>query len=480
MKFGKKGFHTAIASISSLVDMRYEPANGELNSIHKRLVNGRKEFEKAVTNSMDAVINMSAMDLILETSVEKAGLINRSIAASADTISRSALDTTDIVSGVAKAHENLTSAIVEVSGESVNIMNEIHNCEKELTSVSGMSANAISNAENMKNDIQGLLLIIRQMNEAIGAISSISAQTNLLALNASIEAARAGDAGRGFVVVADEIRKLADETKSLTGNIGGFLGSIEEASQKSSDSVDKTITGLEHMNDNIRNVWKITENNRTGMSRISDSVSSLAAVSQEISSSMNELENHAHLVNGQCQIMKENTQTLADSADAVAKLVDVSRSIEKNLDESTKIMGEMAQDAFYMLDNQVIINSLHSAVEAHLKWLQVLKDIAETGELRALQTDYMKCGFGHFYYAFHPVNPAVTGIWNGLEEKHKIFHTYGTQMLAAIRSGAGADSRRLEQIYEKAQNCSQDLIRDFHKLIQVIETLTKDRIRIFE
>ena len=53
-------------------------------------------------------------------------------------------------------------------------------------------------------------------------------------------------------------------------------------------------------------------------------------------------------------------------------------------------------------------------------------------------------------------------------------------MLAAIRSGAGADSRRLEQIYEKAQNCSQDLIRDFHKLIQVTETLTKDRIRIFE
>ena len=480
MRFGKKGFHAAVASISGLADMPYKPENGELNNIHKRLMNGRKEFEKAVTGTMDAVISMSAMDLILETNVKKAEQINLSITSAADTISQSAGSTAQIVSEVAKAHENLTSAIVEVSGESASIMKEIHDCEKELTSVSGMSANAVSAAQDMKTDLQGLLTIIRQMNEAIGAISSISAQTNLLALNASIEAARAGDAGRGFVVVADEIRKLADETKSLTGNIGGYLGSIAEASQKSSDSVDKTIAGLEHMNENIQNVWKITENNRTSMTRISDSVSSLAAVSEEISSSMNELENQAHFVNGQCEGMKESTHTLSDSADAIAQLAEVSRSIEQQLDESTKVMGDMARDAFYMLDNQVMINCLQSAVNAHLKWLQVLKEIAQTGDPRALQTDYRKCGFGHFYYSFHPVNPAVAEIWNGLEEKHKLLHTYGMQMIDAVRSGDGAGSREPGQIYERAQKCSEELISDFQKLIRIIESLSKDHVRIFE
>ena len=289
MKFGRKGFHTAVASISSLVDMQYEPENGELNNIHKRLMDGRKEFEKAVTSTMEAVINMSAMDLTLETNVEKVEQINSSILCSVNTISESAGSTTDIASEVSKAHENLTSAIVEVSGESANIMEEISSCEKELTSISGLSSEAISTAEGMKADMQGLLTIIRQMNEAIGAISSISSQTNLLALNASIEAARAGEAGRGFAVVADEIRKLADETKSLTGNIGRFLGSIEEASKKSSDSVDTTIAELENINVSIQNVWEITGNNRTSMSNISDSVSSLAAVSEEISSSMSEI-----------------------------------------------------------------------------------------------------------------------------------------------------------------------------------------------
>lgn len=480
MRFGKKGFHTAVASISGLVDMQYEPANGELNDIHKRLMGGRKEFERAVTNTMDAVINMSAMDLTLEANVEKVEQVNSSIATAVNTISDSVKSTADIASEVSKAHENLTSAIVEVSGESSNIMDEIHSCEDELTSISGLSANAISTAEGMKADIQGLLTIIQQMNEAIGAISSISSQTNLLALNASIEAARAGEAGRGFAVVADEIRKLADETKSLTGNIGGFLDNIEDASKKSSDSVDTTISELEHINENIKNVWKITGNNRTSMANIADSVSSLAAVSQEISSSMSELENHVQFVNGQCDSLEENTVILADSADAIAQLVEPSKTVEKHLEESTKIMGDMARDAFYMLDNQVIVNCLQSAVDAHLKWLQVLKEIAKTGELQVLQTDYMKCGFGRFYYTFHPINAAVAAIWNGLEEKHKTFHTYGTQMISAIRSGSEADGQKLEKIYEKAQGCSEDLISDFHKLIQVIDSLSKEHIRIFE
>lgn len=477
MKIRKKSMESAVNSISRLVNMQYDPSNGELNNIHQRLIKGRKNFEQAVTKNMDAVIQMSAMDLTLESNVAIVEQINNSISTAVDKISKSADSTANIATEVSKAHENLTTTIIEVADESNKIMEDIRNCENELTSITGLSSSAISTAREMKEDIYGLLDIIQHMNQAIEAINSISSQTNLLALNASIEAARAGEAGRGFAVVADEIRKLADETKSLTGKMGDFVTSIQAASQKSSNSVDTTVTELERINENIQNVWKITGNNRTGMDHISDSVSSLAAVSEEISSSMNELDSQMHYVNQECQELNEDTDSLTISSHSIAELVEPSKTIEKHLEETAKIMGDMAQDAFYMLDNQIVINCLNSAIDAHKNWLSTLKDMAQTEKLRVLQTDDTKCGLGRFYYAFKPLNPNVTGIWNGLEKKHKTFHTYGKEMISAINSGHTGE---LQQIYEKAETCSNELISDFKTLIQVINNLTKENIRIFQ
>lgn len=477
MRMGKKSSKIAIDSISRLVDMEYEPANGGLNEIHQRLMNGRKEFEQAVTKTMDAVIHMSSMDLALEANVETADQISGSVSTAVGAIRESTESTAGIATEVSRAHENLTTTIIEVSDESGKIMEDIRRCETELTSITELSGVAISTARGMKEDIYGLLDIIQHMNEAIAAINAISAQTNLLALNASIEAARAGEAGRGFAVVAEEIRELADETKSLTGRMGAFVNSIQDASRKSSDSVDTTVEELEHINENIQNVWEITKNNRNGMEHIADSVSSLAAVSEEISSSMNELDHQMQYVNGQCQNLEGDADALAMSSRSIAELVEPSKTIEQHLSESTKIMGNMARDAFYMLDNQIILNCLNSAVNAHQNWLATLKNMAQTGKVEVLQTDCTKCGLGHFYYTFKPVNPQVTGVWNGIDGKHKEFHSYGTEMISAIRNHR---TQEYPQIYEKAEACSKELISDFHTLIQTIESLSKENIRIFE
>ncbi|EOS30324.1 hypothetical protein C804_03250 [Lachnospiraceae bacterium A4] len=477
MKIRKRTFDTALNAVSRLVEMEYVPQNQELNDIHRRLMKGRRDFELAATKTMDAVIRMSAMDLTLESSAAKIEQINDSMGAAVDGISKSAGSTAGIASDVSKAHENLTTTIIEVSDESSRIMEDIRSCEGELTSISGMSSTAISTAQGMKTDIGGLIDTVRNMTEAIAAINSISAQTNLLALNASIEAARAGDAGRGFSVVAEEIRSLAEEAKSLTGRMGTFVSEIQEASRKSSNSVDTTVAELEHINDNIQKVWKITGQNRKGMDHIADSVSSLAAVSEEISSSMHELDNQMQHINEECQDLRGNMDSLAISSSSIGELAAPSKLIEKHLEESTQIMGAMVQDAFYMLDNRVLLNCLNSAVDAHHNWLNTLAEMAQTGTLKVLQTDCTKCGLGHFYYAFKPVNPQITEIWNGLEAKHKNFHAYGKEMIRAIKAGDGAD---LQQIYKKAEACSKDLNADFQSIIRIIESLSKDGIRVFE
>ncbi len=477
MKIRKKSSVATIESISKLVPMRYDTQNGALNSIHQRLMKGRGAFEQATTKIMDAVIRMSAMDLTLETNANTIEQVNTAISTAVETINTAADSTAKITSEVSKAHENLTSTIIEVSNESGNIMEDIRNCENELTSISGLSATAISTAQDMKTDLHGLIEVIENMTNVIGAINSISSQTNLLALNASIEAARAGEAGKGFSVVAEEIRTLAEETKTLTKRMGTFVEAIQDASHKSTESVDTTVAELEHINENIQNVWKITENNRKGMDHINDSVSSLAAVSEEISSSMHELDNQMQYVSSECQNLHDNTEALRISSHSIAELVEPSKIIEQHLEDSTKIIGSMVQDAFYMLDNHVMLNCLNSAVAAHRNWLKTLHDMAQSGSLRILQTDCTKCGLGHFYYAFKPVHPQIVDIWNKLENKHKTFHSYGTEMIAAIRSGRSED---LQRIYETAKTCSEDLIADFEEMIRIIEALSKDNIRIFE
>lgn len=187
MKIRKKSFDTALNAVSHLVKMEYLPQNQELNEIHQRLMKGRSAFEQAATKTMDAVIRMSAMDLTLETNAAAIEQINASMGTAIDSIGGSAASTARIASEVSKAHENLTTTIIEVSDESGRIMEDIRSCENELTSVTELSGAAIATAQEMKADIGGLIETIRHMTEVIAAISSISAQTNLLALNASIE-----------------------------------------------------------------------------------------------------------------------------------------------------------------------------------------------------------------------------------------------------------------------------------------------------
>ena len=339
-----------------------------------------------------------------------------------------------------------------------------------------VSGKTIDNSREMKSDMEKLLEVISNMNEVIASINGISAQTNLLALNASIEAARAGEAGKGFAIVAEEIRKLADETKSLTANMDGFVASIQEASQQSSQSIDITVTSLENINEHLKKVHETNIANKKSVEEISEAINTTAAASQEIYSSVVQLEEQAVKVEEETGILNEQAKTMKQVSDSLEEIIKPVATIENQLDETAKRMGRMSEDVFYMLDNQMFANAIQAAISAHRNWVGTLEKIVTEGVVVPLQTDASKCGFGHFYYAMKPKHIEIKSLWDGIEAKHKELHGIGKSAIQAVWE---ENDTRAQEEMERACQFSQELIGDFEKILEIVEELDRKKERVF-
>lgn len=425
----------------------------ELEGIYKRLASGRKQFAEVLDKNIKAVMQISSLDLTMQHHTDQIMEIARSVAAATESIF-GALENSAVSDGRVNSQEELTNTIIHVSEEMNEVNKKIEVGQNELTSIKELSKQTIDVSREMQKDLNDLFNVINQMNEVIAGIDAISMQTNLLALNASIEAARAGEAGRGFAIVADEIRGLAEQTQKLTGDMGNFVEGIKAASQTSTKSAMSTIEALDTMTERIEHVWEINNENQRHVSEVDESISSLAAVSEEISSSMMEMENQ----------IKNNTIVMRDVSEKLQKAVEPVADIEKTLDGAVRQMGGMTEDAFYHLERNEFAQYMSSAINAHRVWLGNLKKMVDGKEIIPLQLDSSKCGFGHFYYAMSPKIPGTETVWEGLGPKHQKFHQFGAEVIRALQN---EDYMRAEHIYQEAENYSKGLISDMEMMIQL-------------
>ena len=450
-----------ILLMSQLEEADYGKKSVELEQMYERLLAGRARFAEVIAKILDSLMNISSLDLSIKHYSAILRKVSDSVSDATELIHKASREADSISGAVSVQHEELTNTIIEISEESGSVYKRIDESQQELTDTKSLSEGTILVSKEMQQDMNRLSEIISQMNDVIAGINSISSQTNLLALNASIEAARAGDAGKGFAVVAEEIRQLADETQKLTANMGNFMTDILNASNKSVRSVDNTIGSLETVTQKIGHVWEWNEDNRKHLERITNNIASLASLSEEISSSVIELEMRSSDVNKQCGVLYEDTLLLREHGNNLDKIAKPMEMIEQTLDETVKAMGKMTKDAFYKLEDENFAGYIEKAITAHKNWLGNLERIVKERTILPLQVDDRKCGFGHFYYAIEPVRPELLKLWKELGEKHKKFHAYGKQAIDALFD---EDYNKAENVYREAVQYSETLIGDLERI----------------
>jgi methyl-accepting chemotaxis protein len=271
----------------------------------------------------------------LNTSSSKLDVAFTDIHSSSERVTEAANDQSTRSEAVAAAVHEMATASQEISGNATTAAEAVESTRE--ISVNGTQAmkSTVSGINQLAEEIGNAADVVQKLEEesqnigtVLSVIQGIAEQTNLLALNAAIEAARAGEQGRGFAVVADEVRTLAQKTQDSTTEIQDIIDNIQKGAQAAvsamSNGTERTATSVEQVNEAGSSLEQINEQ----VMRIHDMNMQIAAASEE-----------------QTQVIDEisgNVREIADLSIKTTEYAAESETILANLDQIREEQVELA------------------------------------------------------------------------------------------------------------------------------------------
>jgi len=366
-----------------------------------------------------------------------------------DGISHNLEHTCDMAAQVATAAEEMSSSISEIANntsDAAHQNNEVVEVSKRgediITKSEEISSLMRSKIASLAEEITELTTSASQIENVITVINDISEQTNLLALNAAIEAARAGEAGRGFAVVADEVRKLAEKTKDSTEDIRKMV--VEMQSRvKNANSEAVTVTDLvlqqsdidTQTSENFKNILFAVENLQQNILSVSSAVDQQSVVTTQIASSID-------TVSTSSVESKDDMHHLSDSIKSlIDNIVSTSMVFSQYKLKSTKSVFALAK-----LQHLIYINKVYSVYLGTRK------------ETQDILVDHHSCAFGKFYYSTGMELHGNEPMFKAMEPTHAKIHALAADICKLSQTGGRETARnKMYELFNTAEELLQKL-----------------------
>lgn len=247
----------------------------------------------------------------------------------------------EMSSTIGEIARNATTAAMAGASSSESAAQAQSAIEENVQSIELLSGNIATWAETNK----ALSEATDRIDKIILVINDIAGQTNLLALNAAIEAARAGEQGRGFAVVADEVRKLADKTAKATKEIGDMIKDVKEKADRSLSTMDVTLKQTEENLSRSKHAEAALKKITVEVGQTVDRINQIATASEEQAHVSTEVLGNMEKVSGYASEAGELAKAISASGDSVASLAHnlYSQLCSVKKDETDDAMEELLQ-----------------------------------------------------------------------------------------------------------------------------------------